>query len=194
MLSGCSAFFCLTVQHITRGTGESNPVGDSVAQWPLWPQRLSGGSHHPHGLVSLWRHHPKDLHAAVTGQSSTADSYSNPEGRLGISDITTLSGISGCHLIPLSYLLSCFSASSSGSFCLVIFLLMVRSPDFFPQKQSIIFHCELGFFVWLLLSSWEMIVGAIWHWYLPLCIYIFILFLLIFIFLFFCFIFIFISL
>ena len=39
----------------------------------------------------------------------------------------------GCHLISFSYLLSCvcvFSAWSSCFFCLVIFLLMVHSPDF----------------------------------------------------------------
>ena len=35
----------------------------------------------------------------------------------------------GCHLIPLSCLLSCFSAQFSCSFCVVIFRLMVRSPD-----------------------------------------------------------------
>ena len=33
-----------------------------------------------------------------------------PEGRPGMSDVSTLSGISGCHLIPLYYLLSCSSA------------------------------------------------------------------------------------
>ena len=47
-----------------------------------------------------------------------------------MSDVNPLSGISG-----LSFdLLSCFSACFSCSFCLVIFLLTVHSPDFFRRK------------------------------------------------------------
>ena len=57
----------------------------------------------------------------------------------------------GCHLIPLSYLLSCFSALSSCSFSLVIFLLMVHSPDFFSlQKTPNDFLQELGVFCMVL--------------------------------------------
>ena len=86
-----------------------------------------------------------------------------------MSDVTLLSGISG---------LSFFSAQSSCSFCLVIFLLMVQSPDFFFQKTLKYFSLKVRLFG-SLLSSQEMIVGrwyvllaAIQHWYLPLCIYI----------------------
>ena len=89
----------------------------------------------------------------------------------------------GCQLIPLSYLLSCFSDQSSCAFCLVIFLLMVCSPDFFSRELSNVFHLELGFYfiLWLLLSSQEIKVGrwyvqhaAVWHWFVPLCICIFV--------------------
>ena len=103
----------------------------------------------------------------------------DPEGRPGMSDVSLLSGMSGLSFDShnLSTLLF-FSAQSSCSFCLVIFRLMVHSPDL-SRKLSNIFRYGLGFFVWLLLSSQQMIVGrwyvqlaAIWHWYLPLCIYI----------------------
>ena len=58
------------------------------------------------------------------------------EGRLGMSDVSTLSGISGLSfdspfLSP--FLVFCYSCS----FCLVIFLLMVHSPFF--QKTQIFF-------------------------------------------------------
>ena len=81
----------------------------------------------------------------------------------------------GCHLIPLSYLLSCFSASSSCSFYLVIVLLIVLKllllPAIFPESVS--WRVGLSF-VWLMWSSWETIVGmcSLRHWYLPLRIYI----------------------
>ena len=96
-----------------------------------------------------------------------------------MSDVPLLSGISGLSFdSPFLSPLLLFSAQSSCSFCLVIFLLMVYSPDFFPENSQI-FFLKGQFFVWLLLSSQEMIVGrwyvqlaAIWHWYLPLCIYI----------------------
>ena len=49
----------------------------------------------------------------------------------------------GCHLIPLSYLLACFfSAKVSCSFCLVIFLLMVHFPDFFPETSPAFFFIK----------------------------------------------------
>ena len=56
----------------------------------------------------------------------------------------------GCHLIPLSYLISFFCLDSSCSFCLVIFLLMVHSPDFF--SFFFFFFRKLKYFslrVWL---------------------------------------------
>ena len=69
----------------------------------------------------------------------------------------------GCHWVPLSYLLSCFSARSSLSFCLALFQLMVQSPDVF---QDILQYLSLTlsikkqtFFVWLLLSRFEMMAG-----------------------------------
>ena len=91
----------------------------------------------------------------------------------------------GCHWVPLSYLLSCFSASSSLSFCLALFQLMVQSPDVF---QDILQYLSLTlsikkqtFFVWLLLSRFEMtagwrhmqLAGGMWHWHLPLCIHVY---------------------
>ena len=53
----------------------------------------------------------------------------------------------GCHLIPLSYLLSCVSAKFSYSFCLVLFLLMC--PDvFFLQNILRHFSLEVRLFVY----------------------------------------------
>ena len=96
-----------------------------------------------------------------------------------------------CHLIPLSCFLFCFSALSSCSFCLVMFLLMVHSPDF-CRENSQAFFVELYFFfsfflflffflfcfVLLLFGSYGMLVGgcSLPLWYLPLCIYITLLF------------------
>ena len=40
----------------------------------------------------------------------------------------------GCHLIPLCYLLSCSSAWSCYSFCLIFFCLLVHSSDLFPES------------------------------------------------------------
>ena len=55
-----------------------------------------------------------------------------------------------------------------------------QSPDFFSRKFFNTFHEEIGFFVWLLFSSLEKLVGqwyvqhaAIRHCYLPLCILLF---------------------
>ena len=87
----------------------------------------------------------------------------------------------GCHLISLSYLLFCFSAFYSYFLFLVIFLLVVHSPDFPPK---ILKHFSLQ--VWRLClniveqlrddSRWYLQLAAIWHWYLPLCIYIILMF------------------
>ena len=49
-----------------------------------------------------------------------------------------------------------FSAWSSCSFCLVVFLLMVHSPDFFPENSATFSFTKYTFFVWLLLSSLEI--------------------------------------
>ena len=67
-----------------------------------------------------------------------------------MSDVTPLSGILGLSfdssfLSPL--LLFCLVLM------LVIFLLMVLSPDFFSRKIPDIVREELDFFVWLSLSS-----------------------------------------
>ena len=45
----------------------------------------------------------------------------------------------GCHLIPFSYHLSCFSALVLLLFLSCHFLLMVHSPDFFPQNSDTFF-------------------------------------------------------
>ena len=65
-----------------------------------------------------------------------------PEGRPGMSDVPSCLESQGCHLIPLSYLLSCFVFLPSPlalSF-LSFFLLMVHSPDFLSRKLSNIFR------------------------------------------------------
>ena len=81
----------------------------------------------------------------------------------------------GCHLICFSYLLSYFFVQFSSSFCLVIFLLVVHSPDFPPK---ILKHFSLR--VWRLClniveqlrddSRWYLQLAAIWHWYWLLCV------------------------
>ena len=75
----------------------------------------------------------------------------------------------GCHLIPLSYLLSRFSAKSCCSCCLVLFTLMDHFPDVRQNSLLFWFFCcccsELGCFVWLLLSSLQVIVDM---WYVEL--------------------------
>ena len=43
----------------------------------------------------------------------------------------------GCHFIPPFFLLSCSSAQSCCSLCLVLFPLMVHSPDFLPENSSV---------------------------------------------------------
>ena len=60
----------------------------------------------------------------------------------------------GCLLIPLFYLLCCFSSYSSCSFChvpffvfvLFCFLLIAQSHDFFPENSSIFFFLWKYFF------------------------------------------------
>ena len=75
----------------------------------------------------------------------------------------------GCHLIPLFISSLVFSALFSCSFCLVIFLLMVHSPDFFSlQKTLKYFSLSVRLFVWLLLSelgddSWSVVCAACCH-------------------------------
>ena len=55
-----------------------------------------------------------------------------------MSDVFLLSGISGLSFDSpfLSPLLS-FSAKSSCPFCFVVFLLMIHSPDIFPENSQI---------------------------------------------------------
>ena len=63
-----------------------------------------------------------------------------PAGRPGMSDVPLLSEISGLLIwfpFPISSLV--FSASASCPFCLVIFHLMIYSPEFFSRKLSNIF-------------------------------------------------------
>ena len=56
-----------------------------------------------------------------------------PEGRLGMSDVSPLSESQGCHLIPLCYLLSCSSALSCYPFCLIVFCLLALFLNFFQK-------------------------------------------------------------
>ena len=93
-----------------------------------------------------------------------------PEGRAGMSDVFLLSGISGLSfdspfLSPLLF----FSAQSFCSFCLVIFLLIVHSPDIFLQKILKQVSLRVRLFVWLLYDNQWVYVQ---HRYLPLCVYI----------------------
>ena len=90
------------------------------------------------------------------------------EGRPRMSDVTTLSGISGLSFDSPFLSPPWFSAWSSCSLCLVIFLLSVLL-SFFPEKICIFnyfkFNEDKGFFVWLLLSSLGT-VGGVWSWLL----------------------------
>ena len=61
------------------------------------------------------------------------------EGRLVGSGVHFMSVIQGCHLIPLSDRLSCFSASSLALSVCSFFMLMVHSPDFFPENSRTFF-------------------------------------------------------
>ena len=55
-----------------------------------------------------------------------------------MSDVSLLPGISGLSFgSPFLSPLLLFSAQSSCSFSLVIFLRMVHSPDFFPENSNI---------------------------------------------------------
>ena len=65
--------------------------------------------------------------------------------------MSPLSGISRLSFDSLLF------SKQSGSFCLVIFLLMVHSADILPENWQMFFG-ESGIFVWLLLSSWEVMV------------------------------------
>ena len=73
-----------------------------------------------------------------------------PEGRPGMSDLSSCLESQDCHLIPLSYVLSClffvfvlfFLPSPLVLFCLVIFLLMVHFPDFFFLHKTQIFFVK----------------------------------------------------
>ena len=85
-----------------------------------------------------------------------------------MSDVTLLSGISGLSFdspFPISSLV--FSAQSSCSFCLVIFLLMVHSPDFFPENSQIFFVKGQAFLYgscWQLGDdSWQVVCAACCH-------------------------------
>ena len=62
--------------------------------------------------------------------------HHSPEGKLGMSDASLLSRISGLSFWDL---LSCFFCLVLLLFLLVIFLLMVHSPDFFPRKFNVFF-------------------------------------------------------
>ena len=73
-----------------------------------------------------------------------------PKGGQGCLMSTSCLESQGCHLIPLSYLLSCFfSAWTSCSFCPVVFLSTVHSPDFFTQKILQHYSFRDRFFVWI---------------------------------------------
>ena len=77
----------------------------------------------------------------------------------------------GCHLIPLCYLLSCSSAQSFYSLCLIFFCLLVRSSELFffsPENSSIFFILEIGFFCMAPVQqlgevSWSVVCEACCH-------------------------------
>ena len=73
----------------------------------------------------------------------------NPEGMPAMLLVSPFSGLESqeCHLI-LFDIHSCSSIQSYCSFCLVIFVIMVHSPDFFPDKTNMFsFRCRLFFFL-----------------------------------------------
>ena len=71
------------------------------------------------------------MHLECITNSAVHYTVQDPEWRLGMSG-STLSGISGLSY-DSPFLSPCISAKSSCSFYLVIFLLMVHSPDFFQK-------------------------------------------------------------
>ena len=92
---------------------------------------------------------------------------SAPEGKLEMSDVILLSGISGLSFdSPVSSLV--FSVWSSCSFCLVIFLLMVHSPDFFPENSNIPTLCiYITFFNFVLCLSIPFFYFSLtWYWWM----------------------------
>ena len=73
----------------------------------------------------------------------------------------------GCHLIPLSSLLSCSSAQSCYPFCLIFFCLLALSSKLF-QENSSIFFVEIGFFCMAPVQrlgedSWSVVCAACCH-------------------------------
>ena len=73
----------------------------------------------------------------------------------------------GCYLIPLSYLLSRFSAMSSCSFCLVRFcVVMVHLKKNCPEDFWFSVRLFCTAFVEQLDDGWFVQVAAIWHYYL----------------------------
>ena len=72
-----------------------------------------------------------------------------------MSDVLLLSGISGLSFDSpfLSPLLLFFSALSSCSFCFVIFLLMVHSPDIFSEKTLKYFSLRVRLFCMALVEQ-----------------------------------------
>ena len=94
----------------------------------------------------------------------------SPDWRLENSDVSPVSGIQGCHLIPLYYLLSSSSAYSYCSFCPFFFFffpLLPTCPFFFPENCSI-FFLERQAFQYPLVQqlggdSWSVVCAACCH-------------------------------
>ena len=105
--------------------------------WDLEPHPCTEVFKNRLGTLPGWNIYFLFLSLIFANQSSSR--LPNAEGRPGVSDVSLLSGISGLSfdspfLSPLLF----FLPSPSCSFCLVIFLLMVHSPDFFPENSQIV--------------------------------------------------------
>ena len=76
--------------------------------------------------------------------------HHSPEGKLGMSDVSLLSGISGLSFWDL---LSCFYCLVLLLFFLVIFLLMVHSPAFYFSENLKYFPLRVRLFCMALVEQ-----------------------------------------
>ena len=92
-------------------------------------------------IFRIYKHNmaPGYISAVLWVHLQSGICFSTLKGGWGCLMSLTFLESQGCHLIPLSCLLSCFSASSSCSFCLIVCLLMVHSPDFLQENSQIFF-------------------------------------------------------
>ena len=89
--------------------------------------------------LSLYPLFVVDFGKQVSGKISASWSQP-PKGGWGCLLSLSCLESQGCHLIPLSYLLSCFFLPSPLALSVLsFFLLMVHSPDVFPENSQIFF-------------------------------------------------------